>query len=161
MLFRSILQQHANNVLKFYIDLHGHVSKYSTFIYGNALKGIEQLDNMLFPKLISLNSLHFDFGSCNFNESNMTIRDKIDGSSREGSSRVAIYHETNLVNCYTLEASFYGAKRMNSLSQKLIKNENSIEYETDITNPMSKIYKGRNGAYTPEIYGDIGRVTLR
>ena len=91
----------------------------------------------------------------------MTICDKIDGSSREGSSRVEIYQEKNLVNDYSLEASLYGAKRRNSLSQKLIKSENSSEYETDRTNPMSKVDKGRNGAYTPEIYCVIGRVTLR
>lgn len=134
------------------------MNKYSTFIYGNALKGTEQMYNILFAKLLSLNSLHFDFIGCNFAESNMTVKDKIDGASREGSSRVAIYQETKLINCYTIEASFYGAKRMNAIPAKFIKDKKLIEQEMPITNPFSKIYKGRNGAYNPEIYGDIGRV---
>ena len=107
-----------------------------------------------------MNSLHFDFISCNFTESNMKVKDKIDGSSREGCSRVSIYQETGLVNCYTIEASFQGAKRTNAIPPKLIKEKKVIEQEVPITNPHSKIYEGKGGAYTPEIYGDLGRVII-
>ena len=157
---QAIIQQHEYGNLKFYIDLHGHVNKYSTFIYGNALKGFDQVSNILFAKLLSMNSLHFDFASCNFTESNMKVKDKIDGTSREGCSRVAIYQETGLVNCYTIEASFMGAKRMNNLSAKFVKEKNVIEHEALITNPHSKLYEGKGGSYTPEIYGDMGRVSF-
>ena len=157
---QAILQLHELSLLKFYFDLHGHSNKLGTFIYGNALKGMDQLLNMLFPKILSLNTLHFDFNSCNFSESYMKLKDRIDGSSREGSSRVAIYNATNLPNCYTIEASFYGDKHSNIIPAKLIKETNLIERETPFTNPFSKLYIGKNGAYTPEIYADIGRVSF-
>ncbi len=152
------MQQHEAGRLRFYIDLHGHVNKSGIFLYGNALKGGEQVNNVLFARLLSMNSLHFDLPSCSFAESNMKIKDKIDGSSREGCSRVAVYRETGLANCYTIEASFQGTRRMNTLSSKLIRDKKLIEQEIPLTNPHSKIYEGKGGAYTPEIYGDMGRV---
>ena len=79
-----------------YIDLHGHASKrgnlftnmltlhmdnlisiYVTgiFIYGNHFKDAnQQVECLLLPKLISLNSQHFDFWACNFSEKNMRQR---------------------------------------------------------------------------------------
>ena len=49
------------------------------------------MDNLLFVKLISLNSAHFDFNGCNFTERNMYLKDKRDGMSKEGSGRVAMF----------------------------------------------------------------------
>lgn len=57
-----------------------------------------QVENMLFPKLISLNSPHFDFTGCNFSEKNMYARDKRDGQSKEGSGRVAIYKALGIIH---------------------------------------------------------------
>ena len=155
---QAIIQQHKYGNLKFCIDLHGHVSKYNIFIYGNALKGDNQVSNILFAKLLSMNSLHFDYGLCNFSEYNMTIKDRISNDGREGSNRVAIYEETKLVNCYTIEASFYGSKRINTLPSKWVKDKNVVNKETPLKNQFSKVYSRKNGVYTPEIYGDIGRV---
>lgn len=53
---------------------------------------------MLFPKLISLNSPHFDFTGCNFSEKNMYARDRRDGQSKEGSGRVAIYKALGIIH---------------------------------------------------------------
>lgn len=53
---------------------------------------------MLFPKLISLNSAHFDFTGCNFSEKNMYAKDKRDGQSKEGSGRVAIYKASGIIH---------------------------------------------------------------
>jgi len=50
-----------------------------------------QVNNLLFPKLISMNSAHFDFNGCNFTERNMYLKDKRDGMSKEGSGRVAMF----------------------------------------------------------------------
>ena len=50
----------------FYIDLHSHAYKKGCFVFGNNLKSEKQIDNLLFPKLISLNSLNFDFKQCEF-----------------------------------------------------------------------------------------------
>lgn len=129
-----------------------------TFLYGNAIKGIPQINNILFAKLMALNSLNFDSQDCNFTEGNMVVKDQLDGMSREGCSRVAIYKDTNLVNCYTIEASFQGSKKLNILPSKLNKIKKCLESETLITNPYSKIYEGKPAIYTPEIFEDIGRV---
>lgn len=53
---------------------------------------------MLYPKLISLNSAHFDFQGCNFSEKNMYARDRRDGQSKEGSGRVAIYKASGIIH---------------------------------------------------------------
>ena len=83
--------------LAFYVDLHGHASKRGCFMYGNYFEDDEQYAQcMLFPKLISINSSHFDFTACNFSEKNMYSRDKRDGMSKEGSGRVAVYKMTGL-----------------------------------------------------------------
>lgn len=64
-----------------------------------------QVENMLYPRLIAVNSAHFDFLGCNFSEKNMYARDKRDGQSKEGSGRVAIYkaigllHRSVLIEC--------------------------------------------------------------
>lgn len=62
------------------------------------LPSAPQVENMLFPKLISLNSPHFDFTGCNFSEKNMYAKDKRDGQSKEGSGRVAIYKALGIIH---------------------------------------------------------------
>lgn len=62
------------------------------------LSPVPQVENMLFPKLISLNSPHFDFTGCNFSEKNMYAKDKRDGQSKEGSGRVAIYKALGIIH---------------------------------------------------------------
>lgn len=57
-----------------------------------------QVENMLYPRLIAVNSAHFDFLGCNFSEKNMYARDKRDGQSKEGSGRVAIYKAIGLLH---------------------------------------------------------------
>ena len=61
---------------------------------------------MLFPKLISLNSLNFDFQECNFSEELMSMKDQTSGLSREGSGWVGIFKATGLMHSYTLECHF-------------------------------------------------------
>ncbi|NXW52675.1 CBPC5 protein, partial [Nyctiprogne leucopyga] len=85
--------------LAYYVDLHGHASKRGCFMYGNSFRDEnDQVENMLFPKLISLNSPHFDFTGCNFSEKNMYARDKRDGQSKEGSGRVAVYKALGIIH---------------------------------------------------------------
>ncbi|XP_029813859.1 cytosolic carboxypeptidase-like protein 5, partial [Manacus vitellinus] len=93
--------------LAYYVDLHGHASKRGCFMYGNSFSDEnDQVENMLFPKLISLNSPHFDFTGCNFSEKNMYARDKRDGQSKEGSGRVAVYKALGIIHSYTLECNY-------------------------------------------------------
>ena len=60
---------------------------------------------MLFPRLIALNSAHFDFAACNFTERNMTSKDRRDGVSKEGAGRVAIYKAIGIIHRF-LSAKF-------------------------------------------------------
>lgn len=61
---------------------------------------IFQVENMIFPKLISMNTAHFDFTGCNFTERNMYAKDKRDGMSKEGSGRVAIFKALGIIHRY-------------------------------------------------------------
>jgi cytosolic carboxypeptidase protein 5 len=122
-----IIQQSNFKQLSAYIDLHGHACKKSCFIYGNALQGKDQIENMLLPKLISFNTPNFDFAQCNFTEQLMTTKDKRDGSSREGAARVAIYKDTGLINCYTMECNYNTNKRVCVIPPKYNKCTMQIE----------------------------------
>lgn len=64
-----------------------------------------QVENMLYPRLIAVNSAHFDFLGCNFSEKNMYARDKRDGQSKEGSGRVAIHKAIGLLHRSELNAA--------------------------------------------------------
>ncbi|KFP22196.1 Cytosolic carboxypeptidase-like 5, partial [Egretta garzetta] len=110
----TILPQDSG--LAYYIDLHGHASKRGCFMYGNSFSDEnDQVENMLFPKLISLNSPHFDFTGCNFSEKNMYAKDKRDGQSKEGSGRVAIYKALGIIHSYTLECNYNTGRSVNSI----------------------------------------------
>ncbi len=88
-----------NSGLAFYVDLHAHACKRGCFFYGNYFSNlIEQTENMLFPRLVSLNSPHLDFEQCVFSEKNMSTADKRDGMSKEGSGRVAMYKATGHIH---------------------------------------------------------------
>jgi hypothetical protein len=127
--------------LKVYVDLHAHASKKGCFMLGNALKGEDQLTNMLLPRLVSMNSLNFDMSECCFSDKMMTVKDKKDGLSREGSGRVGIMKATDgLPNCYTLECNYASGKKLNTLYPKIIKETGNKEAETWITDPNSKFY---------------------
>ncbi|KAM6085732.1 cytosolic carboxypeptidase-like protein 5 isoform 1-T1 [Theristicus caerulescens] len=110
----TILPQDSG--LAYYVDLHGHASKRGCFMYGNCFSDEnDQVENMLFPKLISLNSPHFDFTGCNFSEKNMYAKDKRDGQSKEGSGRVAVYKALGIIHSYTLECNYNTGRSVNSI----------------------------------------------
>lgn len=114
--------------------------------------------NMLLPKLISLNSLNFDFVECSFSEKMMNVKDKKDGLSREGCGRVALYKATDNPLCYTLECNYATGRRINHLSAKLNKATGEINPETPITDVHSKIYiECKTPPYTIEIFEDVGK----
>jgi hypothetical protein len=53
-----------------------------------------------------LNNKDFDYYNCNFTEKNMYAKDKGDNLSKEGAGRVALYKQSGLKHCYTLEANY-------------------------------------------------------
>ena len=97
------LATQENSGVAIFVDLHGHASKRGCFIYGNHFDDLAvQTENMLYPKLVSLNSANFDFGYCVFSEKNMYWKDKRDGLSKEGSARVGIYKATGIIRRYAI-----------------------------------------------------------
>jgi hypothetical protein len=103
---------------------------------------------MLFPKLISMNSLNFDFAESSFSEKLMSVKDRGCGLSREGSGRVGIYKATGLVMCYTLECNFQTGKRVNHLTPKIIQETGETEPETPIYDINSKHYNNTQVSVT-------------
>ncbi|KAJ8355491.1 hypothetical protein SKAU_G00182850 [Synaphobranchus kaupii] len=132
----------------FYVDLHGHASKRGCFMYGNNLwEENEQVENLLYPKLISVNSAHFDFMGCNFSEKNMYAKDKRDGQSKEGSGRVAIHKAIGLIHSYTLECNYNTGRSVNTIPPACHDNGRA-------TPPPPPAFPPK---YTPEIYEQVGR----
>ncbi|XP_024912413.1 cytosolic carboxypeptidase-like protein 5 isoform X3 [Cynoglossus semilaevis] len=132
----------------YYVDLHGHASKRGCFMYGNSLPDeSQQVENMLYPRLIALNSAHFDFLGCNFSEKNMYARDKRDGQSKEGSGRVAIHKAIGLLHSYTLECNYNTGKTMNTIPPACHDNGRA-------TPPPPPAFPPK---YTPEIFEQVGR----
>ncbi|KAL2081963.1 hypothetical protein ACEWY4_021781 [Coilia grayii] len=132
----------------YYVDLHGHASKRGCFMYGNSLADEnDQVENLLYPKLIAVNSAHFDFLGCNFSEKNMYARDKRDGQSKEGSGRVAIHKAIGLVHCYTLECNYNTGRSVNTIPPACHDNGRA-------TPPPPPTFPPK---YTPDIYEQVGR----
>uniref|UniRef100_H2YHN7 Cytosolic carboxypeptidase-like protein 5 n=1 Tax=Ciona savignyi TaxID=51511 RepID=H2YHN7_CIOSA len=132
----------------FYVDLHGHASKRGCFIYGNHIEAEDdQVDNLLYPKLISMNTAHFDFNGCNFTERNMYLKDKRDGMSKEGSGRVAMFKLAGLVHSYTLECNYNTGRTVNCIAQAAHDNGRA-------TPPPPAGFPPK---YTIEIFEEVGR----
>ncbi|XP_069014709.1 cytosolic carboxypeptidase-like protein 5 [Embiotoca jacksoni] len=132
----------------YYVDLHGHASKRGCFMYGNNLpEESQQVENMLYPRLIAVNSAHFEFLGCNFSEKNMYARDKRDGQSKEGSGRVAIHKAIGLLHSYTLECNYNTGKTMNTIPPACHDNGRA-------TPPPPPSFPPK---YTPEIFEQVGR----
>ena len=109
-------------------------------MFGNHISDSEkQAENITFVKLIAMNCLNFDMNECNFSDKIMAVKDK-NGESREGSSRVALSKATGLIHCYTLEFNYHSGRRINTLAPKYNRITGTVEDETEITNPKSKIY---------------------
>ena len=113
---------------------------------------------MLFPKLISLNSLNFEFHDCDFSSSMMNAVDKVDGMKREGSGRVGIYKATDIPYSYTLEAPFFFKNKSEPLcKQKDLKNDRIVG-ENQFTDFKSAVYYPENlGNFTLERFEEAGR----
>ncbi|XP_060106961.1 cytosolic carboxypeptidase-like protein 5 isoform X2 [Heteronotia binoei] len=134
--------------LAYYVDLHGHASKRGCFMYGNNFADeAYQVENMLFPKLISLNSAHFDFAGCNFSEKNMYAKDKRDGQSKEGSGRVAIYKASGIIHSYTLECNYNTGRSVNTVPAACHDNGRA-------TPPPLPTFPSK---YTAELFEQVGR----
>lgn len=95
--------------LAMYMDFHGHANKRGAFCYGNSLSEARLNECHEFMKHIASYSTFFDASICNFNPSNVTVKDKrcSRDETTQGSSRVQM-HAANphLTHSYTLEAHY-------------------------------------------------------
>ena len=104
-----------------------------------------QVENLLYPKIISLNTAHFDFGGCNFTEKNMYMKDKRDGASKEGAGRVAIFKFLGIIHSYTLECNYNTGRQTNCVAPACSDNGRA-------TPPPATGFPPR---YTPAHYEDV------
>lgn len=71
----------------------------------------QQVENQLLPLLMSLNTPHFDFPSCNFTLKHMSRVDSGDGGlSAEGTGRVFYGKNAGVLRSYTLECNYNTGK---------------------------------------------------
>lgn len=62
---------------------------------------------MLFAKVMSLNSINFEYESCDFSKRQMNTRDRGEKLTKEGAARVCVYKIANILHSYTLECGFH------------------------------------------------------
>ncbi|XP_063243538.1 cytosolic carboxypeptidase-like protein 5 [Bacillus rossius redtenbacheri] len=137
----------APSGLHLYVDLHGHASKKGIFMYGNHFETLEDsVECMLLPRVMALNCPNFHFAACNFTERNMYLRDRRDGTSREGSGRVAVLKMTGLVRSYTLECN-YNTGRIVNILPPCARDNARYSAPSFLVPPK----------YTPHIFEEVGR----
>ena len=57
--------------IKYYFDLHGHVSSRGLFLYANSLDFLPHCENYLLPKIYEINCKYFSLDNCIFSEKSM------------------------------------------------------------------------------------------
>ena len=127
-----------------YVDFHAHCTRKGCFIFGNSLSDPElQYEAQLIPKLMSLNSVNFDFRQCNFQDEKNNVKDK-NGDSRDGSGRAVMFRVLNNPLTYTFEANYATGHRANTLSQRfdLENNKKLVKESKAINDTSSSIYSG-------------------
>ena len=154
--YTTVLSYFHQGRLQLYLDLHAHASKRGCFMYGNHCETLEaQVENVLWARLISINSPYFDFDGCNFSEQNMKTKDKRDhGQSKEGSGRVAIYLgcDRKFPHSYTLEANYNMGRSVNTVPSV-------VNDKVGKSSPPSKA-SSSSPKYNPMIWRNVGRACM-
>jgi hypothetical protein len=139
----------VSSKLALYVDMHAHANKRGAFFYGNAMPtGPQQVENLLYSKLVSLNSAFVGFTDGNFTSSNMYTLGKT-GQSRDGSGRVVAFLQTGTVHSYTLECNSLIGPATNAVAALPQRGEE--EKPGGAACPR----------YTPQTFYDIGRGLLQ
>ena len=118
------------------------------FRYGNHFTEMEhQVGCMLLPKLMAINSAHFDFPACVFTEKNMYMKDRHTGAGREGSGRVSAFKATGVLYAYTLECNFNTGRLVNGIPM--------ASRDCGRATPPPKL--DHPPKYDPEVYEESGK----
>jgi cytosolic carboxypeptidase protein 5 len=144
------LLKSLNGRVALFVDMHAHANKRGTFFYGNSMGGVEQVENLLYAKLVSVNTPYLDFRSCNFSEANMFAVGK-SGKGKDSSSRVVVYTEAGIVHGYTVETSHVMADALNPVVTLV--DAQGEHVEKVLQTPLQL-------AHTPATFGDTGRAML-
>ncbi|XP_050422743.1 cytosolic carboxypeptidase-like protein 5 [Adelges cooleyi] len=142
-----IVNKGLDSGLYLYVDFHGHASKKGIFMYGNNFDNIlNNVECMVYPKLMSINNQHFHYTSCNFSERNMYSKDKKFGLSKEGSGRVAVLKYTGLIRSYTLECNYNTGRFVNLIPH-------TVHFVSE-RRPIQSLVPPK---FTPTIYEQVGK----
>lgn len=146
---RLVLQSlAAEKKLALFIDMHAHANKKGTFFYGNSMTASQQLQALLYAKLVQLNTAYFEFPSCNFTESNMFAAGK-SGKGKDNSSRVVAYLDTGFPLSFTIETSHVAGKCFNPIA--------SIP---GLPDDIQETQASTSVRYSPVTFADTGRGLL-
>ncbi|EQC34126.1 hypothetical protein SDRG_08335 [Saprolegnia diclina VS20] len=144
-----------------YVDLHAHAAKRGCFIYGNRLESIDaQVATQLFPKLVGLNSAHFEYDQCTFTAENMVMVEKRDGGlSKQGCARVALHNATKAahpsLHFYTLECNYNSGRKPGRVPPTGTWAPRGVK----ASGPLSPEVAARSylPKYTPAAWADVGK----
>ena len=159
----AILHEYAQRKLFMYVDLHGHTNKRGCFVFGNTMADPAQaVEQILFPKIMSLNCVNFDVRESVFSDDANNKKDK-KGDSRAASGRATIFRETgsgDVVYCFTLEGNYATGLRINTLQARFDSQTGKkvVKEDYQVQDTSSAFYRKRKiPFYTAEIYQDVGR----
>jgi len=152
----------AEKMLSLYLDLHAHASKRGCFIYGNVLDNIEdQVQNMLYCRLIALNTPNFDYEGCLFSREHMTRIDPGDRGANltaEGSGRVSNYLQHKIVHSYTLECNYNSSKSGNEVPP--VDAPGADTGGLAINQQPASLFTTYPDKFTPSAWGSVGRACV-
>lgn len=97
---QMILKCHEVNEVAMVVDFHGHSGASNIFMYGNEISECPN-ETKVFPMLISKLSSCYNFPQCSFKMS----------KGKYGTARINLYHELDIPNVFTVEASFWGISK--------------------------------------------------
>lgn len=138
--------------LALYVDMHAHSNKRGTFFYGNAMNAVPQVQNILYAKLVALNTPYMDFTSCNYTDVNMSTVSRA-GVSKDGSCRVVLFTERGVLHSYAIEASHVAGKTINAVAA--LPSIPGEEFDSMATHSTAVVPR-----YTPNTFGDTGKAVL-
>ncbi|CAI2361225.1 unnamed protein product [Moneuplotes crassus] len=122
-----------------FCDIHGHSRKKNVFMYGCCIDNLEHNSSKvndtikLLPYMLSQKNKIFSFKDCTFAVE----------KEKENTARIALFKELEIINCYTLEASFYGSECLGKIIMDTETESETSEEEKEIDDiePEIKIPK--------------------